>query len=81
VIEALTKSHPLQTWILYRILLLDILNESRYNAYSHAAKYLMTMQELAVAAGIESRQTEFVQDLRRAHGRKSSFWARVKTDS
>jgi len=81
VIEALAEPYPSQAWILYRILLLNILNESRYNAYSHAAKYLMTMQELAVAAGIELQQKEFVQHLLQAHGRKSSFWARVKTDS
>ncbi len=81
VIEALAEPYPSQAWILYRILLLDILNESRYNAYSHAAKYLMIMQELAAVAGMESQQTEFVQHLRQAHGRKSSFWARVKTTS
>jgi hypothetical protein len=80
VIEALAEPYPSQAWILYRILLLDILNESRYNAYSHAAKYLMIMQELAAVAGIESQQAEFTRDLRQTHGRKSSFWARVKTD-
>jgi hypothetical protein len=49
VAEAFTEPHPAQAWILYKILLLDILNESRYKAYPHAAKYLMYMQELAIA--------------------------------
>lgn len=81
VAEALAETHPAQTWTLYRALLLDILNESRYNAYSHAAKYLLRMQELAMAAGIQSQQAEFVQTLRATHGRKSSFWAKVKDRS
>lgn len=79
--EALTEAHPAQAWVLYRMLLLDILNESRYKAYPHAAKYLLTMETPAHVAGIQSQQAEFVRMLRQAHGRKSSFWERVKIDS
>jgi len=39
------------------------------------------MQELAVAAGIKSQQAQFVQHLRQTHGRKSSFWAKIKKGS
>jgi len=81
VAEALTEPYPAQAWTLYKILLLNILNESRYKAYPHAARYLICMQELAVAAGIQAQQTEFVQHLRQVHGRKSSFWAKAKKGS
>jgi len=79
VADALASAYPSQAWTLYRILLLDILNESRYKAYGHAADYLLRMEQLAVDAGIQSQQTEFVQTLRQTHGRKSSFWAKVET--
>jgi uncharacterized Zn finger protein len=81
VAQALAESYPAQAWILYRILTLDILNESRYKAYPHAAKYLLSMRKLAVAADIQSQQAEFEQQLRQTHGRKSSFWAKTPKGS
>lgn len=81
VAKALAQNHPLQAWNLYRILLLDVLKRARSKAYHHAAHYLMQMEELAQKADIQSQQAEFVTHLRRTHGRKSSFWAQVKTDS
>ncbi len=78
VADALAQTHPAQTWILYKVLLLNILDESRYNAYPHAAEYLMRMQELADASGLQTQQSEFTASLQQTHGRKSSFWARVK---
>lgn len=79
--QALAEPHPAQAWILYKALTIDILDEGRYKAYPHAARYLMRMEELADTAGIQPRQAEFIASLRQAHGRKSSFWAKVKTHS
>jgi len=81
VAQALTEPHPAQAWILYKALTINILDEGRYKAYPHAARYLMRMEELADTAGIQPHQAEFVTSLRQAHGRKSSFWAKVKTHS
>ena len=64
--------------MLYRILLLDVLNRARSKAYGHAAEYLKHMDELAQRANIQSQQAEFVAYLRQTHGRKSSFWAKIK---
>jgi hypothetical protein len=46
-----------------------------------AVTYLIRMEELAAAAGIRPQQAQFVEDLRKAHGRKTSFWAKVKKGS
>jgi hypothetical protein len=81
VAQALEQSHPLQAWELYRILLLDVLNRAYSKAYHHAVDYLVHMEELAQRAGIQSQQAEFMATLRQTHGRKSSFWAKVKTNS
>ena len=81
VAEALSQRHPLQAWNLYRILLLDVLNRARSKAYHHAADYLRQMAELAPRANIQSQQMEFVTTLRETHGRKSSFWAKVRDRS
>lgn len=78
VAKALGDSHPAQAWIIYKALLLDILDEGRYKAYGHAARYFNQMQDLARQADIASRQADFEQTLRQNHGRKSSFWAKVK---
>ena len=76
--EALAEPYPLQAWILYKIMLLDILNAARSKAYAHAAEYLIRMEQLAEKASLQSQQVEFTQTLRRTHGRKSSFWAQLK---
>jgi len=80
VTEALAEPYPSEAWILYKILLLDILDNGRYKAYHHAADYLTCMERLSKRACTEPEQAEFVQTLRRAHGRKRSFWARVEED-
>jgi len=81
VAKALAQSHPLQAWDLYRILLLDILHRAHSKAYHHAVDYLMHMEELAQRANIQSQQAEFMAAMRQTHGRKSSFWAQVKSRS
>ncbi|MBN2138980.1 MAG: hypothetical protein JW720_14320 [Sedimentisphaerales bacterium] len=78
VAEALAGPYPSQAWLVYRSLLLDILNSARYKAYSHGAKYLALMEQLAEKANLRPRQAEFIQTLRQKHGRKSSFWAKAK---
>lgn len=80
VTEALAGPHPSEAWILYKILLLDILDNGRYKAYHHAADYFTCMERLSKRACIEHEQAEFVQTLRQKHGRKRSFWARVEED-
>ena len=77
--QALAQRHPLEAWNLYRILVLDVLNRARSKAYGHAAMYLMHMDELAQKADIQSQQAEFMLSLRQAHGRKRSFWAKVRS--
>jgi len=81
VAKAFAGSYPAQAWIIYRALLLDILEEGRYKAYGHAARYFNQMQDLAKRADNASRHTDFEQTLRQNHGRKSSFWAKVKTSA
>ena len=81
VAKALAQDYPLEAWKLYRILLLDILNEGRSRAYHHAADYLLQMEQLADAAAIQPQQADFLASIRKAHGRKNSFWAQVETDS
>jgi len=81
IAEALADPYPSQAWLLYKSLLLDILDSARYKAYGHAAKYLMLMEQLAEKADLRPQQTEFVRMLRQKHGRKSSFWAKAKLDT
>jgi hypothetical protein len=49
----------------------------RYKAYGHAADYVEKMAQLSKQAGIETRQTEFLEYLKQKHGRKSSFWEKL----
>jgi len=81
IAKALADSYPSQARLLYKSLLLDILDSSRYKAYGHAARYLMLMEQLAEKADLRPQQTEFVRMLRQKHGRKRSFWAKVKLDT
>jgi len=37
------------------------------------------MEQLSKQAGIEAKQTEFLEYFKQKHGRKSSFWEKVKT--
>ncbi len=64
----------------YRSLLCDILNQARYTAYSHAARYykkLAAMSEHIQQYAPLDDHAEFVKQLDAKHGRKSSFWERV----
>lgn len=66
----------------YRALLLDILMQTRSKAYGHAARYFNKLEALAGRIKVFEPLLEhlaFVQQLQAAHGRKSSFWARLKS--
>ncbi len=78
--EALEGDHPVAATILYRSLLTRILDDGRSPAYGHAARYWERLEELAQrlssATGISAHVT-FAADIRKKHGRKAGFWARV----
>jgi len=65
----------------YRALLLDILKRARSKAYTHAARYYRKLDAMANGikgyAPLEGHQA-FLAQLEKDHGRKRSFWARVK---
>jgi hypothetical protein len=76
--ESLQEEFAASAWVLYRALLLDILDEKRSKAYHHAADYLAIANELATRAGLADRQRELLDQLRQKHGRKYAFWGLVK---
>ena len=78
------KFEKKQCWLAatacYRSLLWDILNQARYKAYSHAARYYKKL--VLIAEHIQDYvplddHAKFVKKLDATHGRKSSFWQRV----
>ena len=84
LIKLAKKFEQQQCWLAatacYRGLVWDILNQARYKAYSHAARYYKKLAQLSVDI---QRYTplddhaEFIKQLDAVHGRKSSFWQRV----
>ena len=77
LLEHLQQEYPAAAWVLYRALLLDILDSKRYKAYHHAADYLSITNDLASRADLISEQEELLCHLKDKHGRKSSFWSFV----
>ena len=83
--EALEHTQPAAATILYRALLTDILCRAKSAAYTHAARYLTRLDDLAAntdAAAIPDISTHatFKAEIAKAHGRKSGFWAHVRGD-
>ena len=82
VAALLEHDHPLAAAILYRALLDDILDRARSKAYGHGAKYLGKLALLADEvdparpSGMIDHAT-YLAKLKKAHPRKSGFWARV----
>ncbi len=79
--EALEPDHPLAASILYRALIDDILERGRSPAYGHGARHLQILGELAeefAPGDLTPSHGEYVARLRKAHGRKSGFWAQVE---
>lgn len=76
--EAIQHDHPTAAWVLYRSLLLNILEEKRSKAYHHAADYLAIAGELAARAGLDEKHQALLAQLQAEHGRKYGFWRLVK---
>jgi len=66
--------------VCYRGLLLDILNQGRSKAYTHAARYykklVLISEQLQDYAPLDDHAS-FIKQLEEKHGRKRSFWQRV----
>ena len=66
----------------YRALLLDILAQARSKAYGHGARYFQKLEALAKRIKVFKplpTHHAYVEQLRSAHGRKKSFWARLES--
>jgi len=67
---------------LVRQILDSILRRGRTNTYSHGVRYLKKLDRLSGSIsdwrGFEDHRA-YLEDLRRQHGRKSSFWGRYET--
>ncbi len=66
----------------YRSLLLDILAQARSKAYGHGARYFRKLEALAKRIKVFKplpTHRAYVEQLRSAHGRKKSFWARLES--
>jgi hypothetical protein len=79
--KAMEKAgQPLAAVILYRALLVSILERGYAKAYPHAARYLHKLDMLATGIsdwqGVDGHNA-FVAMLRATHSRKTSFWAKV----
>ncbi|WP_303720371.1 DUF6880 family protein [Malonomonas rubra] len=72
-------ARPLSASLLYRALLDSILNRAQTTTYGHGARYLRKLDLLAKTVS-DWRNIEphavYVEQLRRQHGRKTSFWSR-----
>lgn len=66
--------------VVYRALLIGILDRAYARAYSHAARYLWRLQEIA-GTGVDlsplQSHADFETAIRARHGRKPAFWAHV----
>jgi hypothetical protein len=79
--DILSEAAPLAATVLYRALLDRILSDGRSPAYGHGARYLSILMDLAprlpADAGVEDHGS-YVTGIKKYHGRKAGFWARVK---
>jgi hypothetical protein len=75
--DALGTSDPVSATILYRALLTAILIPNNGDAFPHAARYFAALADLSrqlpAEVPFESHDV-FVDEVRRRHGRKQSFW-------
>jgi uncharacterized protein DUF6880 len=74
-----TENRYLAASMIYRSLLISILDRAYNKAYSHGARYLRKLEKLAINIadwkGIKN-QDEFKEQLIQAHGHKRSFWSK-----
>ncbi len=78
------QDRPLGEVVVYRALLLSILERGHAPSYGHGARYLMRLRELASAvdgAVALHAHEAFEAEIRLQHGRKSAFWAHVNGKS
>ena len=69
------------TTVVYRQLLLDILERAYTPAYRHGAKYWVRLLEIASqhpGLAVTPSPATFEAEVRLRHGRKSSFWKSVE---
>ena len=75
------KGRAVPESLIYRALLVAILERGYTKAYGHGARYLMRLRELAlktaVVQGLVPSHAEFEAAIRQQHGRKASFWNKV----
>lgn len=79
--DALAPDHPLAASLLYRVLIDDILERARSNAYGHAARDLAKLATLAAEiepGSLTPDHAAYLAGLRKAHGRKYGFWQLVE---
>jgi hypothetical protein len=75
--DALASKDPVAATILYRALLNAILIPSNGEAYPHAARYLTALADLSSLLPEQlpfESHAAFIDEIRRRHGRKHSFW-------
>ncbi len=78
--SVLAEEFPTAATALFRALLNDILARARSPAYGHGARYLERLGELSFVVADDTGltcHTEYVVQLRKAHGRKHGFWSLV----
>jgi hypothetical protein len=81
--ERLEAKEPLAATLLYRRMIDFTLDRARSSRYGHAARHLASCACLANAIADwhgNLPHTEYADDLRRRHGRKSGFWNRINSN-
>lgn len=79
-----TEGFPLAASLIYRALLLSLLERAQTKSYPHGAGYLKSLNELATEiTDWKKQQThgEFHQSIQENHARKASFWKHVNKNS
>lgn len=76
-----SADRPLAASVVYRSLMISILERKFYKAYGHAARYLRKLDKLSEGIN-EWREfpdhESFKRELIRVHGRKTSFWSKYE---
>lgn len=74
-----TEKRYLAASLIYRSLLISILERAYSKAYSHAVKYLRKLDKLSLSISdwnnLDNHEY-FMDQLQKDHGRKKSFWSK-----
>lgn len=79
--EALRERYPLAAVLLWRAMIDFALGEARSSRYAHAADHLMdcaALEDAITDYGKFGSHADYVETLRMAHDRKTSFWAKLR---